>query len=146
MQNHIRTVALERAIAARQSRYRLLLFEDDEELIAVGSHQPESLVLDTGYSINAARLVVLGVAQAHQGKALKDGTRIADKALRLLIQEAVTYRRARVVSGIVARDNIRSLTMCERNGLASQTTFGTRYVRVTGRFEVSSAPRRRQPR
>jgi hypothetical protein len=57
--------------------------------------------------------------------------------MQTLLNHALRVQRTDVAFGIVAIENQRSLTMCERNGLTSQTVIGATYARATGRFAVS---------
>jgi hypothetical protein len=92
------------------------------------------LGLGDGAQVNAARLVVLGIALEYQGRRLR-GRRVSDVALGTLITEAMRSHRTTFVTSLVARENIRSQIVCERNGLTSQTRFSPVYIRMTGKFD-----------
>jgi hypothetical protein len=134
VEQHLRVDAWPRAKATRHRGYRLLLFEDrGGVLVAAGSHAAERLVLTGGDIVSAARLVAFAVGLAHQGQRVA-GRPLADVALTRLIRDALAYRRVQIVSGIASLENARSITVCERNGLTSQSPFSPGYVRLTGRF------------
>jgi hypothetical protein len=133
VQRHVREDALPRALD-EDARYRLLLFERDERLWAVGAHQPEELDLVSGDTLLATRLVAFAVDVDHQGTRLRDRLTYAQAALDCLIADAVRYGEASTVTGLVARDNIRSQRLCRRCGLVFETRENLHYVRMSGRF------------
>ncbi len=59
-----------------------------------------------------------------------------------LIADALEIREVEVVTAIVARDNVRSIALCERHGLRSQVEYDGAHIRLSGRM----APRGRTPR
>jgi hypothetical protein len=117
---------------------RVLLFDVGEDLVAVAAHQPGTLIIteDPGV-VEAAHLVVVAITERLQSGRLADGTRLSDYVMRILLRDALRTRRTDVAFGIVAIENQRSLTMCERNGLTSQTVINSTYARATGRFAVA---------
>lgn len=126
----------------RDVDYALLLFHDNEaELLAVGSHRAEQIMLSSGEVVKAARLVVFALAVAYQGRRI-GGKPLSDIAFTHLIRAAARAHQAELVTAAVARDNARSLTVCERNGLTSQTLMSRRLVRLTGRFKLQVRARR----
>lgn len=137
VEDHIRNYALSRS-AAGEASYRLLLFEQDDELWAVGSHQPESLMLANPEAIEATRLVVLGVSLARQGGTLPDGRRYSDVALGGLIRDSLRRRRRAIITSLVALENMRSQRLCRRHGLTSETLSDASYVRMTGNFAIGA--------
>lgn len=84
--------------------------------------------------ILAMRLQVLAIATADQGRSLESGRRLSDALLQTLIAEAARMAADGLLTAIVARDNLRSIRLCERNGLGSQIAHSIEYVRMFGRF------------
>ena len=135
VERHIRVDALRRAETDGET-YRLLLFEEDGRLWAVGAHQPELLVMTSGDELAATRLVALAVGVEQQGMPLPDGSRYSDWALAGLIRDALLHRGCRTLTSIVARGNVRSQRLCRRHGLTSEIAAGPRYLRMMGSFEL----------
>jgi hypothetical protein len=77
----------------------------------------------------AAHLLVPAITEPLQTGVLADGTRLWDFVMRMLLGDALRTRRTDIAFGIVAIENQRSLTMCERNGLISQTVVNGTYAR-----------------
>jgi hypothetical protein len=117
---------------------RVLLFHVGDELAAVAAHQPATLVIaeDPG-AVAAAHLVAVAIAERLQRATIAGKDRLSDHVLQALLRDALRTHRTSVAFGIVAVENQRSLSMCERNGLASQTLINARYARATGRFATS---------
>jgi len=126
---------LVRRVASEEAR--ALLFHVDRDLAAVAAHQRGTLIIaeDPG-EVQAAHLLVVAIAAPLQTGRLADGTRLSDHIMRTLLRDALRVHRTDVAFGIVAIENQRSLTMCERNGLTSQTVISPAYARATGRFAV----------
>lgn len=122
----------------------MLLYTVDSELIAVGAHQAGHLVTSEirGTEVtdvkdtNAAQLVVLAITTSLQAARLRSGGRLSDHLMRDLLTDALRVREAEAAFALVATENQRSLTMCERNGLTSMTTVTNVYARATGRFTL----------
>ena len=131
VQNYVRARALEHA-RRKPGRYHLLLAFDGGRLVAVGAHADEALFLPDE-TVRAIRLQVLAVGLADQGRVLASGHRLADVVLATLIDDATRVRPTDLATAIVAAENLRSISLCERNGLRSQTRCGDGYVRLTGR-------------
>jgi len=114
-----------------------LLFHVERELIAVAAHQNATLVIaeDPG-EVGAAHLLAVAVSGRLQTAKLADGTRLSDHVMQALLRDALRAHRTAVAFGIVAIENQRSLSMCERNGLTSQTVVSATYARATGRFAI----------
>lgn len=55
-----------------------------------------------------------------------------------LIHEALDQQEPSVLTTIVARDNLRSLALCERHGLRSQIEHDPRHLRLSGHFSRST--------
>lgn len=125
----VRRIGLEEAQA--------LLFRRDRELVAVAAHQPGTLIIaeDPG-EVRAAHLLVVAITERLQTAKLADGKRLSDHVMQTLLGDAIRVHRTHVAFGIVAIENQRSLTMCERNGLTSQTVISPVYARATGRFDL----------
>jgi RimJ/RimL family protein N-acetyltransferase len=41
---------------------------------------------------------------------------------------------SRIITAIVAKENLRSIRLCERNGLRSQVEYDPAHIRLTGNF------------
>ncbi len=117
-----------------------LVFGMDAELLAVAAYRRGTLIIaeDPG-ELEAAELVVLATSESLTAATIADDGRLSDYVMRTLIGEAVRFYRADFAYGLVAVENQRSLTMCERNGLVSQTRVNARYARVLGRFNCRAA-------
>jgi hypothetical protein len=135
VEHQIRVDALRRA-EAHGEEYRLLLFEEDGRLWAVGAHQPELLVMTSGDELGATRLVALAIAIEQQETSLPDGSGYSDWALAGLIRDALLHRGLRTLASIVARGNVRSQRLCRRHGLTSEIAAGPRHLRMMGSFEL----------
>lgn len=111
--------------------YRLLVAYEQTRLIAVAAHADEALILpeDTCF---AARLQVLAIALVDQRRSLPGRVRLSDLLMATLIADAMDHKSTDVVTAIVADENLRSIALCERNGLRSQTRYSGRYLRLTG--------------
>jgi len=114
--------------------YSLLIAEEGERTLACMAHRPEALELQERHAIVVARLQVLAIDRADQGRVFESGGRLSDGLMQTLIAHAVPASVEGVITALVARDNLRSLRLCERNGLGSQVMHDARYVRVLGRF------------
>ncbi len=136
VERHIRVDAFRRG-TDHEDPYRLLLFFKDDDLWAVGAHQPEELEMTSGDSLMTTRLVVLAVALEYQGRRSESGDRYGEVALASLIQDAVQYRNTRTVTCLIAHENVRSQRLCRRRGLTSETTASRRYLRLAGTFVLA---------
>lgn len=133
VERFIRDDALRWALAP-QSLYRLLVVIEDKRLIGCFAHHPEALVRKDGAILMATRLQVLALSLADQGRRLDKGQRLSDAVMDTLIVDALTTRDSHVLSAIVARENVRSMALCERHGLRSQIRHDSRHVRLSGHF------------
>jgi RimJ/RimL family protein N-acetyltransferase len=133
VQHHIRHDALARADEPDDD-YRLVLFEQDAELWAVGAHRLEWLVLRDGSHVPLTHLAALALSIDHQGSVASDGRRYADIALSGLLDDALRHRRERMVFALVALENVRSQRLCRRHGLVFESRADARRLRMTGRF------------
>lgn len=134
VQDYVQRTAHPRAMATSEA-YRLLLTFQDNRLIACGAHHNEGLMRDDAQVVLATRLHVFAIASAYQGAVLDDGTRLSDALLGMLINDAMETRlRGALITAIVAQDNLRSIALCERNGLRSQVRYDTSHVRLSGLF------------
>jgi ribosomal protein S18 acetylase RimI-like enzyme len=115
--------------------YRLLVAFEQTRLIAVAAHASEALILPEDDTYLAARLQVLAIAVADQRRRLPDRSRLSDVLMATLISDAIEDKKTDVVTAIVADENLRSIALCERNGLRSQTRHSSRYLRLTGRLQ-----------
>lgn len=141
VEDYIRACALAQAMESPED-YRLLLVLEGGVPIACLAHHLEMLLRDRGSGIVAARLHVLAISIEHQGRRLAGGARLSDVAMATLIADALELRAVEVVTAIVARENLRSIALCERNGLRSQVEYDGAHIRLSGRL----APRGRPPR
>lgn len=130
VQGYVRGRALAHA-GQQRDRLCLLLGFDGLSLVAVAAHAEEALILPEDTLI-AIRIHLLAIAVADQGRVLEDGARLADVMFSTVIEDALRRRQAALVTAIVARENLRSIALCERNGLRSQTRHSAGYVRLTG--------------
>lgn len=122
----------------------LALAEPTLEMAGAGELPPVQLIV-------ATRLQVLALSLANRGRVLSDGSRLSHRVMQALIHDAITEGRrdqltpsaspyaGAVLTGIVARDNLASLTLCERHGLRSQVAYDARHVRVSGYFKSARA-------
>lgn len=129
-------VALERALET--PAFSLLVFYEGERLVAVAGHHGESLLTGDGHvytAIQTTRLQILALSCEDQGRQLSDGRRVSDLVLTTLMNDALAGRDAAVLTAIVARENLRCLTLLERHGLRSQIIYDSLHVRVSGHFK-----------
>jgi hypothetical protein len=98
------------------------------------AYMPEVLEYEEHRMIVATRLQVLAITTADQGRVLEGGRRLSDALLQTLIAQGSRASVDGALTAIVARDNLRSIRLCERNGLVSQFAHGIEYVRMFGRF------------
>jgi hypothetical protein len=141
VESFIRQRALEQAITLAED-YRLLVAFDRDRLLGCMAHHQEMLLTSDGSRsgpIFATRLHVLAIATHYQRSRLGDGTRLSDKLMSTLIADALETRRNPVLTGIVALENLRSVTLCERHGLRSQVQYDTRHARLSGHFTPRTA-------
>jgi hypothetical protein len=94
------------------------------------------IIAEDPRELQAAHLLVVAIAEPLQTAKLADGTRLSDHVIQTLLRDALRVHGTEVAFGIVAIENQRSLTMCERNGLTSQTVISAAYARATGRFAL----------
>jgi L-amino acid N-acyltransferase YncA len=132
VQEYVRTRALQDA--RRLRGYAFLVAEEAERLIACMAYTPEAIEYGERNMILAMRLQVLAIATADQGRVLQSAGRLSDALLQTLIAEAAPMAADGLLTVIVARDNLRSVRLCERNGFGSQIAHSTDYVRMFGRF------------
>jgi hypothetical protein len=113
VQLYVSTRALRDALlfANTPRQHRLLLWFDDDELVAVGAHSVNMIVAGDG-----THVVVVALAAGRQGSRQPSGERLSDVVLTQLLEHGLATRSGRVLVGVVHKDNARSLTMCGRNG------------------------------
>jgi hypothetical protein len=133
VEDYVRSRALAQALENPGS-YRLLLVLESDVLIACLAHHLEMLLRDRGNGIVAARLHVLAISIEHQGRRLAGGTRLSDIVMATLIADALEIREVEVATAIVASENLRSIALCERNGLRSQVQYNGSHIRLSGRL------------
>jgi hypothetical protein len=132
VEDFVRRKALQIALAP-ESDYRLLLVLDAGRLAGCAAHHREALLL-VDRTIVATRLSLLALSLADQGRRLDDGRRLSDLVMSTLIVDALETRESDVLTALVARDNLRSIRLCERNGLRSQVRYDINHVRLWGLF------------
>lgn len=134
---------------APDTHYRLFVVFEQQQLIAVAGHHPEVLLVqdqdkeplpaqdrDQEQVLRgtlATRLNLVALSIDDQGRRL-EGRRLSDLVMESLIHEALDAQEPSVLSAIVARDNLRSLALCERHGLRSQIEHDRRHLRLSGHF------------
>lgn len=135
----IRQSALTKALAA-DSIYRLLVALESDRIVAVAGHRPELLLVesaDRSFSRHVAtRLHVLALSLGDQGRRLADGRRLSDVVMHTLISDALNELDTGLLTAIVARENLRSIALCERHGFRSQVEYDSRHVRLGGNFTL----------
>jgi ribosomal protein S18 acetylase RimI-like enzyme len=132
----VRDHALPRAL---DGDCRLLLVLERDRMIACVGHRPESLITRRGemvYPRPFTRLHLLALALDQQGRRLDDGRRLSDLVMATLIFDALDTRGEQALTAIVARDNLRSIALCERHGLRSQVRYDSRHIRLSGHFTI----------
>lgn len=136
VEDYVRGHAHRRAMATPDT-YRLLLALMDGRLVGCAAHHPEALQREesTPTYLLATRLQLLAIRTPDQGRRLSDGRGLADTIMHTLIHDALHTRpHSPVLTAVVAQDNLRSIAMCERNGLRSQTRYDMQHVRLTALF------------
>lgn len=128
--------------AASNPSYRLLLVFEHDRLVGCTAHHPDlqvTLASETqAQAATITRLQLLALHLEQQGRRLDDGRKLVDLMFQTLIVDALQRGNPSVLNAIVARDNVRSVAVCERNGLTSQTRYDARHVRLTGHFSIRS--------
>lgn len=118
----------------------MLLVLDRGRLAGCIAHHLEALLL-ADRTLEVTRLSVCALSLADQGRRLDDRRRLSDVVMETLIADAVATRGTAVLTAIVARDNLRSIRLCERNGLRSQVRHNIDHIRLWGVF-AGEAPSR----
>lgn len=136
VEDFIHTHALTLALSA-EGLYRLLLVVEDDRLVGCAGHHLEGIVRGDGKLLMATRLQLLALSRTDQGRRLDDGRRLSDLVMETVKFDALETRAGRVLTAIVARDNIRSIRLAERHGLRSQVRYDSRHVRLSGLFRRS---------
>jgi hypothetical protein len=145
---YVQTKLLDRALE-RPDSVRLLSAWDGERLVACGSHTLEILGTNDSFDFRApgdtqmrvraefmARLNVMAVTRELHGHRFDSGEKLSHHFMEALCFDALLIRQQELISGVVHRDNLRSLEMCRRAGLNLQTRHGPEFVRVTGYFKA----------
>ncbi len=116
----------------------VLLFGAGPEIVAIGAHQPATLIVaEEAGEREAAYLLVVATTERLHAARLASGVRLSDYVMLTLLHNALQTYRVEVAFAIVAVENQRALRLCERNGLSSQSLISRRYARATGRFGFS---------
>jgi hypothetical protein len=124
--------ALARALDARLD-FRLLLLETDAEgLLAVGAHHWRAYDVG-GATVDGTYLVVAAIALAFQGARLGSDERLSDFVMNALLSDARGRGRGDLVTVLVARENARSIALCQRFGIdAELPSPNPAYVHLVG--------------
>jgi hypothetical protein len=139
VEQFIRRQALTRALAV-DTQYRLYVTLEGDRIVAVAGHHPELLLVatdDTAHTFRATgltRLHVLALSLRDQGNVCSDGRRISDLVMDSLIREALVSNETGMLTAVVAKENLRSLTLLERHGLKSQVEYDALHLRLSARF------------
>jgi hypothetical protein len=112
VQFYVSERALGDSIAFSQTlrEFRLLLWFDAGELVAVGAHQAITQLSEDG-----TYLVVLAISVERQGSRLETGERLADVVLTELMQDGLATHPGQIIFGVVHAANERSRAVCKRN-------------------------------
>jgi hypothetical protein len=114
VQLYVSWQALPEFLARRgQREHRLLLWFDDEKLVAVGAHEAVTQISQDG-----TFLVVAALEVSRQGSRLPSGQRLSDAVLSDLVADGMSTHSGEVVLGCVHKDNARSIALCARNHLS----------------------------
>jgi hypothetical protein len=133
----IRDKALKRVESGSTTPYKLLVVEEAGRLIACGGYHGEPLFpMVDETAMQTTRLQLLAVALDQRGRRLDDGVRLADFIFESVVLDAFEAEGGGVLTTLVARENGRSITVCERNGLRTQTPYDSKFVRLTGTFVI----------
>lgn len=137
VERFIRQRALRFALTA-VGGYRLLVFHEEQRLVAVAGFHPELLLVAAGRAgfrgTDAVRLHVVAIASQSQGRRLADGRPLSRLVADTLIAHALGDEETMVLTAIVARANLRGIALCERHGLTSQIEHDARHVRLSGKL------------
>lgn len=133
VEDYVRSRALSLALDT-PTNFRLLLAFEEDRLIGCCAHRLEGLMRGDGHLLLAVRLQLMAIATGDQGRVLDNGERLSDLLMQSILSDALSTQGTGVLTAIVARDNLRSLALCERHGLRSQVEYDHRHVRLTGRF------------
>jgi RimJ/RimL family protein N-acetyltransferase len=70
---------------------------------------------------------------------MPSGTRLSDRLFEIALSQALGPSGRGVITAVAAADNVRSIKLCERNGLTGQTRYDTHHVLLTGAFGTDAA-------
>lgn len=133
----VRHKALKRVDLGSTPAYKLLVVEEGDQLIGcAGFHDEPLFPMSDETALQVTRLQLLAVSRDHWGRYLDDGKRLVDFIFESVVLDAFQPHGGGVLNALVARENGRSLAVCERNGLRTQTAYDNRLVRLTGTFEI----------
>jgi hypothetical protein len=141
VETYIRTIIAPRVEESR----RVLLVEDDEEIVAVAAHREANDPGGTGLVVSW--LEVAAVRLDRQGTSLVSGTKLSATLMTALIADAIRQPgREPIVAAYVAEQNRRSRAVCARAGLVEDPPpdllysealgADTSYIFVTGAFRL----------
>lgn len=124
--------ALARALDGRFD-FRLLLFETNADgLLAVGAHHWRACEVG-GTTVDGTYLVVAAIVLSFQGGRLEGEERLSDFVMNALLSDARDRGRGDLVTVLVARENARSLALCQRFGIdAELPSPNPAYVQLVG--------------
>lgn len=133
MEEYVREKILPAALD-KPTNLRLLVALEDDRLVGCAAHRPEGLMRGSGELFLAMRLQLVAVGIEDQGRKGSDGTKFSDTLVKAALADILDIGLSRVITAIAARDNLRSIALCERNGLRSQVEFDAAHIRLTGNF------------
>jgi ribosomal protein S18 acetylase RimI-like enzyme len=132
---------------APDSTASLFVVVEDERLVCVMGFGRQLLLAATPGSFQAGKtgqvfdgkeatlLHVVALSREDQGRRVGNGQRLSSLVMETLLAEAIGGRQSALVTAIVARENLRSIALCERHGLRSQTEYNAAYLRLSAHFE-----------
>jgi len=110
---------------------RVIVFDDETEIVALTEHHPEYDPSGSGLVISWLSVVAIRIDR--QGSILPTGQRLSDSVLSALISDALMEPgRAPVVAAYVAAENIRSRRICGRAGLVEEPAPDMLFVPTLG--------------
>jgi hypothetical protein len=125
------------------NHHQVILLEDSAAgMVGVGAHEEEDARVGAN-ELTTSYLALVAVRSDYQGTVVVDGGQLDDDRpsptlgrylMEVLLSDLLSYDRQPYVRAVVARENERSLRLCDRVGLAVETPFDdARYVQRFGR-------------
>lgn len=116
------------------SNVRCLVAYDEERLLGCSGYRPEALMRGDGNLMLAIRLQLVAIGIEDQGRRDRKGERVSNLLMKATLDDILSGGMSRVITAIVAKENLRSIRLCERNGLRSQVEYDPAHIRLTGNF------------